>query len=86
MELALCSEQGLAKPGSVSDMGRPVEGPTVGKATCLWGQEHKTTLGYREGLEPQSSGQAPGLLPHVCHTHLISGLLEALAGEVAPHA
>ena len=61
MELALCSERGLAKPGSVSDMGRPVKGPTVGKATCLWGQEHKTTLDtVRTGAPEQWAGSVWG--------------------------
>lgn len=74
MELALCSEQGLAKPGSVSDMGRPVKGPTVGKATDkrhfvrdIWGQEHKTTLDtMRTGAPEQWTGTwaAPSCLPH----------------------
>lgn len=67
MELALCSERGLAKPGSVSDMGRPVKGPTVGKATCLWGQEHKTTLDtVRTGAPEQWAGTwaASSCLPH----------------------
>lgn len=85
MQLAPCSEQGLTKPGNVSDMGRPVKGPTVGKATCLWEQEHKTILDtMRTGA--QSSGPAPWLLPRVCHTRLISGSPGGIRREVSPHA
>ena len=86
MELTQCPEQGLAKPGSVGGVDRPVKGPSVGRAPRPWGQEHRTALRSMRTGAPERGRQAPGLLPPVCHSRLISGPLEALTGRFLPTA
>ena len=82
MQLAPCSEQGLTKPGSVSDMGGAVTGPTVGKATCLWEQEHKTILDtMRTGA--QNSGHLGCSLVSATRISFLA-LLEAFTRRYPP--
>lgn len=85
MELTQCPEQGLAKPGGTGGVDRPVKGPSVGRAPRPWGQEHRTALDTMRTGAPERGRQAPGLLPPVCHLHLISGPPGGTHREVSPH-